>query len=397
MRYISRLLFSVWVFCWPFFALAATPPTVNLGQLSAPPVSQSFIYGFDTVTGIPRAIATDATGEIYCNNCSGGSGGGGAVTMATGAAVDGWNVTMGTKADAAYSGTGSGSEIALLKYVAQLLASPLPAGTNALGGVTVSNFPSSQAVTGTFWQATQPVSAASLPLPTGAATAANQVAGVAAGTSGTNVMPVQGVSGGVALPVSGTFWQSTQPVSGTFLTPVAPATATATQGVLNGCLANSTPPTFTAGQQGAVTCDLGGRIYVNIGANTLGNLPTYLQAVTSGGSTTATTYALVNSAAAVINATVKSGAGQIFEINASNSNASGVWCRLYNLTSTTTGSGTPIWRIYVPPTSDSVTIPSDIGLSFGTGLTVVCTAGAADTDTSTIATANSVMINFSVK
>jgi hypothetical protein len=33
------------------------------------------------------------------------------------------------------------------------------------------------AVTGTFWQATQPVSAASLPLPTGAATAASQATG----------------------------------------------------------------------------------------------------------------------------------------------------------------------------------------------------------------------------
>src|SRR6516162_3208850 len=31
-----------------------------------------------------------------------------------------------------------------------------------------------QPVSGTFWQATQPISAASLPLPTGAATAANQ-------------------------------------------------------------------------------------------------------------------------------------------------------------------------------------------------------------------------------
>lgn len=44
----------------------------------------------------------------------------------------------------------------------------LPDGHN----VTVDN--ASIAVTGTFWQATQPVSAASLPLPSGAATAANQ-------------------------------------------------------------------------------------------------------------------------------------------------------------------------------------------------------------------------------
>lgn len=46
----------------------------------------------------------------------------------------------------------------------------LAAGTNAIGSVTVSNFPASQAVTGTFFQATQPVSAAALPLPSGAAT-----------------------------------------------------------------------------------------------------------------------------------------------------------------------------------------------------------------------------------
>src|SRR5215469_5932278 len=37
------------------------------------------------------------------------------------------------------------------------------------GTVAVSNFPATQPVSGTFWQATQPISAASLPLPTGAA------------------------------------------------------------------------------------------------------------------------------------------------------------------------------------------------------------------------------------
>jgi hypothetical protein len=49
------------------------------------------------------------------------------------------------------------------------------------GSVSVSNFPASQAVTGTFFQATQPVSLASVP----------------------------------SHPVTGTFWQATQPVSGT--------------------------------------------------------------------------------------------------------------------------------------------------------------------------------------
>ncbi len=40
----------------------------------------------------------------------------------------------------------------------------------ATNKVSVGNFPASQAVTGTFWQAIQPVSVASLPLPSGAAT-----------------------------------------------------------------------------------------------------------------------------------------------------------------------------------------------------------------------------------
>lgn len=56
--------------------------------------------------------------------------------------------------------------------------------------VAVSNFPASQAVTGTFWQATQPVS--------GAFFQATQPVSIAA-------MP--------STPVTGTFWQATQPVS----------------------------------------------------------------------------------------------------------------------------------------------------------------------------------------
>lgn len=93
------------------------------------------------------------------------------------------------------------------------------------------------AVTGTFWQATQPVSAASLPLPSGAATAAKQPALGTAGTASSDVLTVQGIASMTALkvdgsavtqPVSdgggsltvdgtvavtGTFWQATQPVS----------------------------------------------------------------------------------------------------------------------------------------------------------------------------------------
>lgn len=59
-----------------------------------------------------------------------------------------------------------------------------------------------------------PVSAASLPLPTGAATAAKQPALGTAGTASTDVISVQGIAGGTAIPVSGTISVTgTMPIS----------------------------------------------------------------------------------------------------------------------------------------------------------------------------------------
>jgi hypothetical protein len=68
-------------------------------------------------------------------------------------------------------------------------------------------------VTGTFWQATQPVSIAANVGVTQQTSPWIVAGGGTAGTPGTAVLTVQGVSGGTAVPVSGTFFQSTQPVS----------------------------------------------------------------------------------------------------------------------------------------------------------------------------------------
>jgi hypothetical protein len=73
---------------------------------------------------------------------SGGGGGGGAVTIA-----DGADTTQGTTTDAAWSGSGSGTAIAILKkLVAELaatlnvsVASALPAGTNVIGHTIVDS------------------------------------------------------------------------------------------------------------------------------------------------------------------------------------------------------------------------------------------------------------------
>jgi hypothetical protein len=53
--------------------------------------------------------------------------------------ADGADVTQGAKADAAWSGTGSGSVVALLKALYASFIAPTPAGTNVIGGVTVAD------------------------------------------------------------------------------------------------------------------------------------------------------------------------------------------------------------------------------------------------------------------
>lgn len=69
------------------------------------------------------------------------------------------------------------------------------AGTPAGGVVSVQGVSSGTAL---------PISAASLPLPTGAATSAKQPALGTAGSASTDVLTVQGIAGGTTLPVSGT-------------------------------------------------------------------------------------------------------------------------------------------------------------------------------------------------
>lgn len=104
--------------------------------------------------------------------------------------------------------------------------------------VSVNNFPAtfgisgSVAVTGTFWQATQPVSAASLPLPSGAATSAKQPALGTAGTASADVLTVQGIASMTPLAVTGTFWQTTQPVSAASLPLPSGASTAAKQPAL---------------------------------------------------------------------------------------------------------------------------------------------------------------------
>ena len=195
------------------------------------------------------------------------------------------------------------------------------------GRLLVGSIANSVAVTGTFWQATQPVSgtvtanagtgtfaisAASLPLPTGAATSALQTTGNTSLSSIDTKTPALGqalaaasvpvvltaaqlttltplstvavtqstspwvVSGTVATTQSGTW--TVQPgntanttawlVKDNSLGTVAAGTA-GTQSSLIGGVYNTSLPTLTNGQQAALQADSSGRLLVNIGSAVL--------------------------------------------------------------------------------------------------------------------------------
>lgn len=123
--------------------------------------------------------------------------------------------------------------------------------------VTLASDQSALAVTGTFFQATQPVSAAALPLPSGAATEATlatmlTLAGFQAriNTQGQKAMaastPVTLASDQSALPVTGTFFQATQPVSVAATLPISTAATASTTTVAHAQAATATLSNVTS-------------------------------------------------------------------------------------------------------------------------------------------------------
>lgn len=143
---------------------------------------------------------------------------------------------------------------------------------------------SSLAVTGTFWQTTQPVSVASLPLPAGAATAAKQPALGTAGTASADVLSVQGIASMTPLKVDGS--ATTQPVSLASL----PALASGTNQVGSVNLAPTAVGGWTPYFANAVTTTatvssaagkFGGYMLINLNSS-----PAYLQVFDTTGAVT---------------------------------------------------------------------------------------------------------------
>lgn len=121
--------------------------------------------------------------------------------------------------------------------------------------VTGTFYQATQPVSGTFWQATQPVSAASLPLPAGASTEAT-LALIKAKTDNLDVLlSTRGVTGltdaqlrATAVAVSGAFFQATQPVS---IAASVAVTGPLTDAQLRAAAVPVSAPVITKGVQGA--------------------------------------------------------------------------------------------------------------------------------------------------
>jgi hypothetical protein len=304
------------------------------------------------------------TGVAPCNFSGGGAGGGSVSITSGGAAVSSSNrfpvadtaldalissgaLTVGgtvslTGSPAVTLGAGSATVGAVTQSGTWSVG--LAAGGNAIGSVSVSNLP-----------ATQAVSATSLPLPSGAATAAQQAAP---------------------------------------LGPVAPGTATATNAVVIGCLSNTTLPSFAAGQQGAVPCDSSGRPYV-VTVPSQNNVPTYLQAVSSGG---ATAYRAINTAASTMATNIKTSSGLLYGYETCNAGASAVYFRIFGVTTTPLpGTSTPTISKLLPAGTCQA-FSSQVGITIPNGIGFDVTSGSlADSDGTAVATANQVTVQIYYK
>jgi hypothetical protein len=274
----------------------------------------------------------------------------------------------------------------------------LPASGGAVQGGTSTNpvrtdptgtttQPVSGTVTANAGSGTLAVSAASLPLPTGASTSAKQPALGTAGAASADVITVQGVASMTALKVDGS--AVTQPVSlaGTQSVNQAQVAGTATDvnsgnksaGTQRVVLATDQPQLTNALKVdgSAVTQPVSGTVTVNHGA--------------SASPTGLSKFHLVS--AATTNATnVKASAGKLHGWYIYNSNAAARKVAFHNTAGTPTAGASVTDSFVIPPTSAANAF-TETGIAFTTGIAITTVTGIADSDATAVA-ANDLDINL---
>ena len=213
----------------------------------------------------------------------------------------------------------------------------------------------------------------SLPLPTGASTAALQTSGNASLTSIDTKLP--SLDGGYVpvtiknssieisndagnpVPVSGTFWQATQPVSGTFWQATQPVSAVSLP-LPTGAATESTLSALSAKFSALGQKTMSASVPVVLASN-------HSDIVTKK---SASSYAHLNSTGTT---TIKSGAGILRRVVI---NTKGSASNTFTIYDNTSGSGTVIAAI---DTVNGVSGHFEYNVAFSTGLTVVDASGTS--------------------
>lgn len=319
------------------------------------------------------------------------------------------------------------------------------AGTASADVITVQGIASMTALKVDGSAVTQPVSASSLPLPTGASTAAKQPALGTAGTASADVITVQGITSmtpllvnasGNAVPVTdnsgsltvdngGTFavqaaqsgtWNITN-VSGTVSLPTGAATA-AKQPALGTAGTASSDVITVQGIASMTALKVDGSAVTqpvslaSVPSHNVTNAGTFAtQAAQSGtwtvqpGNTANTTAWLVSNtpvtsggcsnyhvvaAASTNTANIKTSAGQVYGWAIFNAAAYNVYVKLHNTSGTPTAGSGVIKTIGVPAGGGN-NIDLSKGIAFGTGIGISIVKDIADAGTTAVAASDCVV------
>jgi hypothetical protein len=316
---------------------------VNVGTSALPTgaATSANQTNVQSAPGTPQTVALTVQGNS--------SGVAVPVSGAASTFVDGWNVTEGTKADSAYTGSGSASIVGALKgiYSAALI------GTGATGAA----YPPSAVLFGCAYNTTLPTATSGNLYSEQCDASARQIV-VGAGVAGTpagGVLSVQGVASGTPVIINET------QIGGNALNTGTGASGTGTQRV-------------------AVSTDSPG----GATANPAYDVP---QAATSGGATVAIQSALTTPVV------VKASAGQVYKVQCDNlAGAGSAWVELINAASSPALGTNVIDQVAIAAGSTGgFSLP--IGEAFSTGISI----GAATASNGSTAVSTAVNCSVSSK
>jgi hypothetical protein len=333
---------------------------------SAQPVP-SYDHSLNTIPSVTSWCLNGSTLVI----CPAGGGGGGSNAAAG---------TTGTAPPGSASYTGFLSSGNLVGVSA---GNPLPitgsiSATNPSVGSTGSTAPSSATLLGLISGSNLVGLSAANPMPIGplpaGTNAVGSISNTSFGISGT--LPAFGATPTVNLGTLG--GAATAAAQTGVQTTIAPGTAPAS-GTVGGCVYNATQPSPTSGQSLATNCD------------SFGSARVALEATTGTGMNSVRA---VNTAASNMAFRVAVSPRTLYGYTVCNSNASAVYFRIYNAAANPPVPGTTVPMIteYVAPTSCR-SVMTDVGVFINNYIGYAVTSGSlADTDTSTVATANTVSL-----